>query len=95
MRIFSYIFLLLIMVFGLTFATLNSNQVAFNYYVGSRQISLSLLLVATFGFGVLLGTLFSLLPYLKVKIANKKLKGRIKIAEKEIENLRSIPLKGE
>lgn len=95
MRVISYIFLLILMVFGLTFAALNSTSVIFNYYLGSKQIPLSLLLVFAFGLGILIGFVFTLLPVIKLKGENIRLKSRIKIAEQEIENLRSIPIKGE
>jgi putative membrane protein len=95
MRVFSYIILLLIMILGLTFATLNSTPVLFNYYLGTKQIALSLLLVFSFGIGIVLGIIFTLFPVLKLKNANRRLRAKIKIVEKEVENLRSIPIRGE
>lgn len=95
MRIISFIFLLLIMLFGLTFAALNSTAVAFNYYLGTKQIPLSLLLVFAFGIGIVVGFIFTLFPILRLKRDNLRLKARLKIADQEIANLRSIPIKGE
>ena len=95
MRIFSYIFFLLIMLFGITFAVLNANQVAFNYYFAIKQISLALLLVFSFGIGILIGFIFTAVSILKAKAESRRLKSRLKVAEKEIENLRAIPIKGE
>lgn len=95
MRIFSYIFLLIIMLFGITFATLNAEQVVFNYYFATKQISLALLLVFSFGIGILVGLIFTAISIFKAKAENHRLKSRLKIAEKEIENLRALPLKGE
>lgn len=95
MRVFSYIVLLLIMVLGLIFAILNSGQVPFNYYIGVKQISLSLLLVLTLGIGIIIGFIFTLISVIKQKKENYKLKSRIKDIEKELENLRSLPIKGE
>ncbi len=95
MRIFSYLILLAIMLIGLTFTSLNSTSVVFNYYLGSKTIALSLLLVFTFGFGIVLGLLIAMFSCIKIKRDNLRLKSRLKIAEKEIENLRSIPIKGE
>lgn len=95
MRIISYVFLLILMLFGITFATLNANPVVFNYYFNSKQISLALLLVAALGIGILLGFIFMLFTLIKLKKDNYQLKSRLKVVEKELENLRSLPIKGE
>jgi len=83
------------MILGLIFAILNSGQVAFNYYIGTKLISLSLLLVLTLGIGIIIGFVFTLISVIKQKKENYKLKSHIKDIEKELENLRSIPIKGE
>lgn len=93
MRILSYIFLLLIIILGVTFATLNSEMVAINYYVGHRTMPLSLLLVIIFATGCTLGILVASWLLLKMKMKNRTLNKRLKLVEKEIENLRAIPLK--
>ena len=95
MRIFSYLILLIIMLFGLTFAALNSTPVVFNYYLGTKTLALSLLLVLAFGTGIFLGLLVSLFSLLKSKRDNLRLRARLKTSEKEVENLRSIPIRGE
>ncbi len=95
MRILSYLFLLVVMLVGLTFSSLNSVSVVFNYYLGSKTITLSLLLVFAFGCGIFLGLLMALFSCLKIKRDNMRLKSRLKIAETEIENLRSIPIRGQ
>lgn len=95
MRIFSYLFLLIIMLVGLTFASLNSTIVTFNYYLGVKNIALSLLLVFAFGGGIVLGLLVAIFPWIKVKRDNMRLKSRLKVVEKEVENLRSLPIKGD
>lgn len=95
MRILSYLILLIIMLVGLTFAALNSTPVTFNYYLGSKIITLSLLLVFTFGAGIFLGLLVSILSWIRIKGDNFRLKSHLKVVEKEVKNLRSIPIKGE
>ena len=95
MRALSYLFLLIVMLVGLTFASLNSNVVTFNYYLGSIDIVLSMLLVGAFGLGIFLGMFVAILLWIKVKRDNAQLKSRLKIIEKEVENLRSIPIKGD
>jgi uncharacterized membrane protein YciS (DUF1049 family) len=80
---------------GLTFASLNSSIVTFNYYLGVKDIALSLLLVFVFGGGIVLGLLVSIFPWLKVKRDNMRLKFHLKVVEKEVKNLRSLPITGD
>ena len=95
MRIISYVFLLIIIILGVTFATLNSQVVTINYYLGHNNMPLSLLLVSVFAAGCILGLLVSAWIVLKTKMQNRKLRKRLQLADKEVENLRAIPLKDE
>ncbi len=92
MRIFTYILLLAVIVIGVTFAALNHHDVSINYYVGQRVLPLSFLLVISFTAGSLLGLLVGFWLLIKIKIKNYRLNQHLKVAEKEIENLRAIPL---
>ncbi len=83
------------MLVGLTFASLNSNVVSFNYYLGTKEIALSLLLVFSFGLGIGLGLLVAIFPWFKAKAEVFRMKSRLKVVEKEVENLRSMPIKDE
>jgi putative membrane protein len=91
-RIFSFLVLFLIIILGVTFATLNSNVVAVNYYVGHKTMPLSLLLVSVFATGCVLGILVGLGVVIRLKVKNYRLRQRLKLAEKEVANLRAIPL---
>jgi len=88
----SYFFLLVIIIFGITFATLNSESVTINYYLGQSTMPLSLLLVLVFALGCLIGMLVGFWLVIKAKVNNYRLKQRLSLAEREIENLRAIPL---
>ncbi len=92
MRIFSYILLLIVILIGVTFAALNHNEVSINYYVGQSALPLSFLLVISFAVGSLLGLFVGFWLLFKTKIKNYRLQQHLKVAEKEIENLRAIPL---
>lgn len=92
MRIISYILLLLIILFGTTFAALNSESVTINYYFGQNSLPISLLLVLVFAFGCLIGILVGFWMLIKSKLHIYRLRQRLHLAEKEIENLRAIPL---
>lgn len=92
MRIISYFFLLAIVIFGMTFATLNSESVTINYYLGQSALPLSLLLVIVFAFGCLVGMVVGIWLLIKAKMTNYRLNQRLALAEKEIDNLRKMPL---
>lgn len=93
MKFFSYAIILLLVVFGLSFAVLNAEYVTLNYYVGKSQISLSLLLVFTLVLGVVLGMMACFKPWFTLKRQNHSLCLRIKNVEKEVENLRTMPIR--
>jgi lipopolysaccharide assembly protein A len=91
-RIISLLLLLLIIMIGVTFATLNPDMVTVHYYLGKKTLPLSMLLVLVFSLGSVLGLTMGLWLLLKAKIKNYRLRQRLKIAEKEVQNLRAIPL---
>lgn len=92
MRIVSYLFLLIIVVFGVTFASLNSDSVTVNYYFSESTLPLSLLIVLVFSLGCLVGMLVGFWIIIKSKLNNYRVNQRLAMAEKEISNLRAIPL---
>jgi putative membrane protein len=92
MRVIGYIILLAIIIFGMTFATLNSELVTINYYFGQSTLALSLLLVLAFAIGCLIGMIAGLWLLIKANIRYRRVKSKLVLAEKEIENLRAIPL---
>lgn len=93
MRIFSYFFIVFLIIVGVSFAVLNAAPVTIHYYFGVNELPLSLLLILCFIFGVLLGLVMSLIVYLRYKRANARLRSRLKIVEEEVSNLRTMPVK--
>lgn len=93
MRALTYIFFILLILLGLTFAGLNAEPVSLNYYVGNTKLPLSLLLVLTLICGGLLGLLAGCIVYIRLKGSNLKLRQRLKLVEEELANLRALPLK--
>jgi putative membrane protein len=85
MKIIGYIFLLLIIVLGFTFACLNASSVNINYYIGSTNMPLSMLLVIAFIVGMIIGMLFMLGWVVKLKHAAYKLRQQHKHLEHELE----------
>lgn len=92
MRIVTYLLLLIVILIGITFAVLNPNAVTVNYYIGQKTLPLSLLIVFIFALGCFFGLLVGGWLLLKVKLKNYHLKQKLKVAEKEVQNLRAIPL---
>jgi putative membrane protein len=92
MRIITYLIVFILIVMGFTFACLNAQPVAMNYYIGQKDIPLSLLLAFTLFTGGILGWLSGLAMALRLKRDNYVLQQRLKLAEKELDNLRNIPL---
>jgi putative membrane protein len=92
-RIVNLVLILIVTLVTVTFTLLNSQPVKINYYFGSYEIDLLIVIVMALVIGALLGVMAALgkLVSLKQEILRKDKK--IKIAEKELENLRSLPLK--
>ena len=93
MRIIMMLFLLVLAVIGLSFAILNAHPVELNYYFGKLNFPLSLLLVEALVLGAFLGLMSAGAILLKAKGESRHLKKRIKNVERELENLRALPLK--
>ena len=92
MHIIKLFFIITIMMLGAVFAVLNAEPVLFNYYFGSRELPLSLIITAALGAGVLIGILSGIGMVLGLKRENASLKQRARLANEEVKNLRSIPL---
>jgi len=91
-KILTYVFFTCLAIVGLVFASLNPNPVEVNYIFAVLTMPLSVLLVVTLGLGMLLGLITSMALYIRLKREIYQLKGHIKIAQKEVENLRTLPL---
>ena len=86
---------LLVVLFGIVFAVLNAEHVQFNYYFDSVSWPLSLILVIAMIIGAVLGVFASLSLIIGSRRKASKLKHSVDVAEKEIVNLRNIPIKDE
>lgn len=93
MKIIGYFIILILLILGVTFALLNASPVTFHYYFGVKQLPLSLLLVMSFGVGLILTFFAMSISVLKLKAERRSLRKKLKVAEKEINNLRVMPIK--
>ncbi|OGT47717.1 MAG: hypothetical protein A3F17_04125 [Gammaproteobacteria bacterium RIFCSPHIGHO2_12_FULL_41_15] len=92
MRYLLYIFWFFLIVIGVSFSALNAESVHLDYYIGDTNIFLPLLLIITVLIGIALGSILLSRSVVALRYKNHKLRMRLKTAEIELENLRTIPL---
>ena len=92
-RILTFCFVLFVMVLGLAFHLRNSQLVNLDYYLGSLELPFSLVVITALCLGALLGVFASMPLLIKLKRRNAKLSKQVKVSEKELNNLRVIPVK--
>jgi uncharacterized membrane protein YciS (DUF1049 family) len=93
LRVISYVVVLLLVVFGVVFSYLNATPVPVNYLVGMKAISLSLLLICSFGFGLFLGFILLVASWIRFKNRIRKYKRNLRYSQKEIEQLHASATK--
>lgn len=92
MRILMLIMYLLLIIIGVSFAALNATSVQVNFYFTTLSMPISVLIAIMIGFGILIGFLLFVFRYWRLKVECRKMRNQLKLTEKEIKNLRSIPL---
>ncbi|WP_455198275.1 LapA family protein [Kaarinaea lacus] len=92
-RIVIIVILLLVALVGLSFALINAETVTLNYYFDSLQAPLSLIMVIALALGAIMGVVASLWIVIGLKREIAKMRKAAKVSEKEIANLRSLPMK--
>jgi uncharacterized integral membrane protein len=88
-----FIFILFAAVCAVVFTALNPDEVTVNLYYSRITLPFSLVVVASMFFGVLLGMLAGGLLALGRRREMRKLRKQLTNAEKELTNLRKIPIK--
>ncbi|KPJ94303.1 MAG: hypothetical protein AMJ55_06595 [Gammaproteobacteria bacterium SG8_15] len=92
-RIVNLVLILIVTLVTVTFTLLNSQPVKINYYFGSYDIDLLIVIVMALVIGALLGVIAALGKLVSLKQEMLRKEKKIKVTEKELENLRSLPLK--
>ncbi len=87
------LFVIIIVAIGLAFHINNDSPVTLDYYLGTVEISLSVVVITSVLIGAILGLVASLSIIIPLLREKAKLNKAVKTAEKEVSNLRSIPLK--
>lgn len=92
-RIIFLVIFLLVSVVGLSFALMNAETVTLSYYFGTLDAPLSIIVVVSIALGALLGVSASMAMALGLKQEIVRLRRSVKVTEKEVANLRSLPLR--
>ena len=92
MRIIMLIIYIVLIIFGVSFAALNAASVRVNFYFTTISMPVSVLLIITLGIGILIGFILFIARYWRLKAECNRMKNHLKLTEREIKNLRSIPL---
>ena len=93
MRILSLGILLIVFLLGISFAVLNPDKISVNYYFGESEIRISTALVLALVIGALLGVISGLGIILRQRTRISRLNRMVSVTEKEVNNLRSLPIK--
>ncbi len=92
MRIVMTIFYLVLILVGISFAALNASPVHVNFYFTTLKMPISVLMTLMLAVGMFLGFFLFLCRFLQLKSEHRKVKHQLRLTEKEIKNLRAIPL---
>ena len=92
-RLLTWILVLLVLVAGLSFGVLNAGAVPLDYYWGRAEVPLSLALAVAFALGVALGMLGCLSVVVRQRREVARLRKAVRVAEQEVENLRTLPIR--
>ncbi|MEJ1383911.1 MAG: LapA family protein [Candidatus Sedimenticola sp. (ex Thyasira tokunagai)] len=93
MQFLKLLFVLIIALVGAAFAVMNAEAVNLNYYFGTMELSLSIILVAAVIVGALLGAVAGLGGVISLRHENRRLRREAKLASQEITSLRTIPIR--
>lgn len=89
-RLLGFLFLVVLIVLSLSFAVLNSQPVALNYYFDDRDIPLSMVVVLSLAAGVVIGVLVSASLILRCKAQSSQLRRKLRNAVKDSDQLRVV-----
>ncbi len=93
MKFIKFLLLVAMMVVGAAFAAINAQSVTVNYYFGTIELPLALVAAVAVGIGAVFGMLASMGGAFRLKRENARLKRQARVAEKEVSNLRNLPIK--
>ena len=89
-RLISFVILLVILIIGIYFGLLNAEPVTINYYFGSYEVPLSLVMVVAVLLGALLGAIASIGIVLKMRKRINHLKKEMRAQQRDLANSRAL-----
>ena len=89
-RLLGFLLLVILVLFGLSFAVLNSQPVALNFYFDTRDIPLSMIVVVSLAAGAVTGVLVSLGTIIRLKQQTGSLRRRLRSARKDADQARIL-----
>ncbi len=92
MQIYFILSLLFAVVVAL-FAVINSEMIEISYFIGTVEVAQSVVILVSAAFGALIMGLFAIFSKLKSGLKARKLNGKIKVLEKEIEGYKKAEIK--
>lgn len=92
MRIVMLVIYLVLIILGVSFAALNATAVQVNFYFNTYTMPISVLMTIMLGIGIIIGFVLFIFRYWRLKAECRRMVAQLKLTEKEIKNLRSIPL---
>ena len=92
-RLIGFLVVLFLVVIGLSFAVLNADPVALNYYFGYREIPLSMIVVAALAAGAVIGALVSMGAILRLRQQAARLRKQLRVAEKAADQVHIVPVR--
>ena len=92
-RVIYFSIFISVLVIGLVLFSRNNQLLVFDYFLGTREISLAWLLFLSFCLGVVCGMLAWVPLVIRLKRDKRKLEKMVKVTEKEVNNLRVMPMK--
>lgn len=90
-RIIYMLLFIVVLVCGLLFFVKNNQLQEVNYIIGSIELPLSILLLASLAIGAILGIIATVPIMLRLNHQKSRLEKQVKLSEKEINNLRTLP----
>ena len=89
-RILTALFLSLLLILSVSFFWINSANIELNYYFGSSELPLSVILICAFTLGALLGLLGGVGRFFRLKAEISRLKKSVNAAEREMTHARIV-----
>lgn len=93
MKILAALLYIFLIVLGVSFAVLNANTVTINLFAIHLSMPISLVIVSSIALGCAIGVLLMMAKLISTKRDLKQAYAHLKIIEKEINNLRVMPVK--